>query len=74
MVAGGVSIAAKGMADQDGVVARFVELPIGLVCDVDRTEVLAAFQQQRRVRLNDADDLGFDQTHRIDIHSTHKAH
>ena len=55
VVPGDVGIAAEGMADQDGVVPRLVQLPIGLIGDIDRTERLAAIQRQRLVLLHHPD-------------------
>ena len=44
VVLGHVRIAADGMADQDGVVARGVELAVGLVSDRDAGKLAAEFQ------------------------------
>jgi hypothetical protein len=47
MYAGGVMVAGQGVADQDGIGAILVGLPIGLIYDLHGPQLVARFQHQR---------------------------
>ena len=52
VVPGHVRVAADGVADQDGVVARLVQIPLSLVSNGDRRQFAAEFQFERSVEGN----------------------
>jgi hypothetical protein len=46
MYAGGVMVAGQGVADQDGIGAILVGLPIGLIYDLHGPQLATRFQHQ----------------------------
>ena len=59
------------MADQNNVIAGFVDRPIRLISNIDRRKALAAFKLQRLALVYYTHRLSFDDTNRIFIYFHH---